>query len=135
MVRHKSFSTPAATLDEAVFDLESMDYDFYLFTDEDTGQDALVWRELGGTYRVQFADGLESSDGLSSVASIETEQVAAPELTVDEAQDVLDTDTLDWVFFRDASTGRARLLYRRYDGNYGLLVPANDADADGAPPT
>jgi hypothetical protein len=29
-----------------------------------------------------------------------------------------------FVFFRDPTTGRGSVLYHRYDGHYGLLVPA-----------
>jgi hypothetical protein len=28
------------------------------------------------------------------------------------------------VFFIDAATGRGSVVYHRYDGHYGLLVPA-----------
>jgi Sigma 54 modulation/S30EA ribosomal protein C terminus len=27
-------------------------------------------------------------------------------------------------FFRDATTGRGNVVYRRYDGHFGLLAPA-----------
>jgi hypothetical protein len=44
VVRHKTFALAVETVDEAVFELESMDYDFHLFTDIDGGQDSVVYR-------------------------------------------------------------------------------------------
>ena len=35
---------------------------------------------------------------------------------------------LVWVFFRDADSGRGHVLYRRYDGHYGLIVPVDAPD-------
>ncbi|MBO1414556.1 sigma 54 modulation/S30EA ribosomal C-terminal domain-containing protein, partial [Streptomyces sp. FH025] len=29
-----------------------------------------------------------------------------------------------FVFYTDTSTGRGNVLYRRYDGHYGLITPA-----------
>jgi hypothetical protein len=39
----------------------------------------------------------------------------------------LDTTLLPFLLFADPATGQARLLYRRYDGDYSLLIPMNDA--------
>lgn len=44
IIRHKSFTVAQQTIDEAVFDLETLDHDFFLFRDERTGADAVVWR-------------------------------------------------------------------------------------------
>jgi ribosome-associated translation inhibitor RaiA len=55
IVQHKSFATPAATIDEAIFDLESMDYDFFLFTEIATGRDGLVHRRHDGGYGLRSA--------------------------------------------------------------------------------
>jgi hypothetical protein len=37
------------------------------------------------------------------------------------------------VFFRNHDTGRANVVYRRYDGHYGLIVPADEPPPTAAP--
>jgi hypothetical protein len=48
-----------------------------------------------------------------------------PRLTVGGAQEWLDLTDDHFVFFVDAVTERGSVLYRRYDGNYGLIGPAS----------
>ena len=45
-------------------------------------------------------------------------------MTEDQAVTHLDLGGDPFVFFVDAGTARARVLYRRYDGHYGLITPA-----------
>jgi len=45
-------------------------------------------------------------------------------MTEDQAVTHLDLGGDPFVFYVDAGTGRGRVLYRRYDGNYGLISPA-----------
>lgn len=47
-----------------------------------------------------------------------------PELTVAEAMERLAADRETFVFFVNALTGRGNVIYRRYDGHYGLVTPA-----------
>ena len=50
---------------------------------------------------------------------------AAPRLTVREAAAALATaGTRQFLFFLNPEHGRGRVLYRRYDGNFGLLEAA-----------
>lgn len=49
-------------------------------------------------------------------------RVRPPVLTADQARERLDLTADRFVFYRAASDDRARVLYRRYDGCYGLLV-------------
>ena len=46
-----------------------------------------------------------------------------PTATVDEAIGQLEDGGQQFVFFADAETGRGNVVYRRYDGDYGLLTP------------
>ncbi len=127
IVRQKSFATPDATVDEAIFDLESMDYDFFLFTHAGTGADAVVWRNEDTSYGLRFA----SADGspveeVDTVEQVEIDDRGVPELTDEQAVESLDASGSPWLFYRSARTGRARILYRRYDGHYGQLTPATE---------
>lgn len=104
VVAHKSFAIDRATLEEAAFDMEVLDYDFFLFTDADDGRDKVVHREADG--EVHLA-------------------TEPPRETVDEALERLDAGGEPFVFFCAADTGRGAVAYVRYDGHYGLIRPAD----------
>lgn len=103
LVRHKTFATPTSSVEEAAWDMAQLDYDFFLFFDEADDSDA-----------VTFLD-----DGKTSVRHLSD----APELEVVAAVDWLNTSGDRFVFFKDLETNRGAVVYRRYDGNYGLLTP------------
>jgi hypothetical protein len=44
-------------------------------------------------------------------------------LTVAEARKQLDATGLPFLLFAEPTSGRGRVLYRRYDGHYGLVRP------------
>jgi len=104
-VRRKSFEPVRSTADEAMFDLEMMDYDFLLYTDAVSGTDSVVSRGGSKGYQV-------------------TALAQAAALTLVAAKEVLDLTDAPFVFFADVQTGRGNVLYRRHDGHYGLITPA-----------
>jgi ribosome-associated translation inhibitor RaiA len=104
VVAHKSFAIDRATLDEAAFDMEVLDYDFFLFTDADDGLDKVVHR---------------ADDGEVLCAA------NPPSESVDEALERLDAGGEPFVFFCAADSGRGNVAYLRYDGHYGLITPAD----------
>lgn len=104
IVAHKSFAIDRATLDEAAFDMEVLDYDFFLFTDADDGLDKVVYRDDDGEVRSAAHPPVES---------------------VDEALERLDAGGEPFVFFCADDTGRGNVAYLRYDGHYGLIRPAD----------
>ncbi|WP_438295526.1 ribosome hibernation promotion factor [Streptomyces sp. HUAS TT7] len=123
IVRHKSFSLPRQTPTEAVFDLEAMDYDFYLFTDAGSGRDGVVYRDTGaGAHRLATAGGPALAHHGAPGLTLST--VPVPSIGVAEAVERLDLTGLPFVFFSDSATGRGSVLYHRYDGHYGLITPA-----------
>ncbi len=134
IVRHKSVAPAWSTVEEALFDLRSMDYDFYLYADAATGADALVHRsvQVDGSYGdghvVRFVGG--SSDEVEATVpdTLQVDPHPAPVLDTTEARERLDAGHEPWVLFVDASTRRGHVLYRRYDGHYGLLVPLDEPD-------
>jgi len=122
LVRHKSFSIDELTPDEAVYDMEQLDYDFHLFCDLATGSDSLVERLGGGTYRLTRLQPAEVEPS-ATAAPVEISDVAVPHLSVDEAIERLDASGEHFVFFADLATNRGTVVYRRYDGHYGLIAP------------
>ncbi len=54
---------------------------------------------------------------------LETERIPIKPLTVTEAIDTLDSTPSGVVVFRNPETERVNVLYRRHDGNLGLIEP------------
>jgi hypothetical protein len=120
VVRHKTVKLVMETPIEAALDMELLDYDFYLFTDPATGQDSVICRNgirycmaqvAGAPGRVADVDG-----------PVVVNRRPAPVLTAGQAVERLETRNLDFVFFADPETRRGRVVYRRYDGHYGVLT-------------
>jgi hypothetical protein len=123
VVRHKSYGLAKLTPDEAAADMELLDYDFHLFTERSTSQDSVVYRS-GAGYRMAQAhpkpDRLGPMPGRFTVS-----EVPAPRLDLGEAETRLEAFGEPFLFFVNAATGRGNLIYHRYDGDYGLITPAN----------
>jgi putative sigma-54 modulation protein len=54
---------------------------------------------------------------------IETSQIAIKPMTLDEAALELDVSEHGFVVFRDSTSDRLSVLYKRKDRNYGLIAP------------
>ena len=54
---------------------------------------------------------------------IETNSLNVKPMTADEAALQLENDGSDFIVFRDGENGDLNVLYRRRDGNYGLVTP------------
>lgn len=126
IVRHKSFAPGASTVEEAIFDLQSMSYDFFLFVEAGSADDALVAQHEDGHFSVHFLDGGAATAVVPEGVTVDGH--AAPQTDIETAEERLDAGHEPWVFFRDADTGRGHVLYRRYDGHYGLIVPLDEPD-------
>ena len=122
VIRHKSFSLPRETPDEAAFEMDSMDYDFHLFTDAATGEDSVIYRAGPTGYRLAQVRPRGPAREPLAVPLTYSEQ-PAPRMSVAEAEERLEMTGLPFVFFTDSSSGRGSVLYYRYDGHYGLITP------------
>lgn len=56
---------------------------------------------------------------------VRTENYFVKPMSVDEAAMQMDLSQQDFLVFNNASTQTVNVLYRRKDGNYGLIVPQN----------
>jgi ribosomal subunit interface protein len=117
VVKHKTFGLVPMTVDEAAFDMEQMDYSFYLFVDADSGNDALVYRKDDGSLAVR---GDVTPAGETAVEV--TYEGAPASLDEQSAREHLDLAGEPFVFYADRDTGRGRVLYVRYDGHYGVIM-------------
>lgn len=122
VVGRKSFAIDPATPDEAAADMEQLDYDFWLFHDLASDADAVLERLPEGGYRLQRVCQADAEAGPVAIDLTVLPQ-APPEITLDEAIRQLDDSGQRLVFFVDPGTGRGNVVYRRYDGHYGVLAP------------
>jgi hypothetical protein len=122
VVRHKSVTPEELTLEEAVWDMTMLDFDFLLFREIATGHDTLLARRDGELVVSQVHPEAEHLAVDTIGARVDAREV--PELSVREAKEWLDAADEPFVFYANASTGRGNVLYRRYDGHYGLITPA-----------
>ena len=125
IVRHKTFAAGEIIPDEAAFDLELLDHDFYLFRNRETGEDNLIARRDDSRY--ELFEPSATCTLVDTAVTITHSAVRPPTLGTDEAIDLLDLGDLSFVFFVDPETNRGRVAYRRYDGNYGVIVPEEES--------
>lgn len=126
VVSHKTFAGALMSPEEAVFEMELLDHDFLLFTNATTAADNVVYRKPDGGYGLMF-DGEDPSRVSAYADSISVDPAPAPTLVFHAAIERLDADDEPFVFFIDATTGRGRVLYRRYDGHYGLIETSDES--------
>ena len=129
IVRRKSVVLQRATPLQAVAVMDRMDYDAHMFTDAETGEDAVVYRAGPSGLRLArqrhvFPPGWAWSSGASGPqVPLIVNSRATPTLTEPDAVRRACDHSLRLLFYTDPATGRGRLLYPRHDGNLGLLVP------------
>jgi ribosome-associated translation inhibitor RaiA len=124
VIRKKTYAPEEeVSIDEAIFDLDVLDHRFFLFTDESDGKPSIVYED-GPGIALRKLDGSSPPTG-GARASIDVNETPAPSVRVEEAIERLNVSDEPFVFFEDADTHLASVLYRRYDGHYGLIVPAS----------
>lgn len=123
-IAHKSYSLAALIPDEAAYEMEALDHDFYLFTDAATKDEAVVYRRDDGALGLRQMTPVPDRLERVAVAMI-LDATPAPTLSRNEATKRLDASGEPFVFYADAETGRGTVVYRRYDGHYGIIVPAD----------
>jgi ribosome-associated translation inhibitor RaiA len=121
IVREKSFALEPETREDAAADMDLLDYDFYLFSDADTGMESVIYRAGNTGYRLASAAPPPKHPSDRVTVSPQPGQ----RLSVAEARDRLELAGWPFVFFVDNGDGQASVLYHRYDGHYGLLKPAS----------
>lgn len=122
IVRHKSLALHHCNVDQAADLLEDMDYDFHLFTEVGTDQDSVIYRAGDTGYRLaqlQPASGSVADHTLPLTISPQP----APVLDTEEAIARMAFLAEPFLFYLDGERGRGAVLYRRYDGHYGLITP------------
>jgi len=125
IMRHKSYSLPTSTVDEAAVEMELLDYDFHLFTEEGTQQDSVLYREGPAEYRLAQVNPESADKPAPFELPLTISPQPAPRLTVEQAIERTGLLGLPFLFFVDTARDRGSVLYHRYDGHYGLITPAS----------
>ena len=124
LIRRKLFALEAETIDEAVYDLELLDHDFFLFINVDTDEANLVARRDGG-YRL-WQPHPDELPLVNVVAPVTCDPAVAPVCSVEEARALLalveNGERPAFVFFIDTGSGGGAVVYRRRDGHDGLIT-------------
>ena len=119
LMGRKTYSPRELTPEEAIFEMEMLDFDFHLFRDSVSGREAVVERVDGDGYSLSRLEpcNWDPPDGIA------LSDAPVPTLPIDDAISLFDMLERRFLFFVDVS-GHGSVLYRRYDGHYGLIVPA-----------
>ncbi|VEG56574.1 ribosome-associated protein [Mycolicibacterium aurum] len=124
VVRRKSFAMAPCTVDEAAAEMEMLDYDFHLFTEVGSGCAGVVYRRGSEGYRLALVTPTLAGDVAAFGGPVTISPHPVPCLSEDAAMERLALLDLPFLFFIEAAQGRACVLYRRYDGDFGLITPA-----------
>jgi hypothetical protein len=120
--RHKAYRLHAVSPCQAIAFMNAMDYDVLLYTDDQTGEDAVVYRSGPTGVRLARQRSMRPPATPTSVPlTVNAYRIAT--LTPAEATSRLVHGWLPFVFFTDRDTGRGNLVYRRYDGAFGWITP------------
>ncbi|MDZ4267707.1 MAG: HPF/RaiA family ribosome-associated protein [Mycobacterium sp.] len=124
ILRRKSYTMAACSVDDAVREMELLDYDFHLFTERGTGFASVLYRDGSTGYRLAQVIPVSPDQLAPFELPVTFSSQPAPCITVEQAAERLGLLGLPFLFFIDAAQGRANVLYHRYDGHYGLIAPA-----------
>lgn len=129
IVRHKSVTPARCGIDEAVADMNDLDYDVHLFTEAGTQQDSVLYRSGPTGYRL--AQVVPQPEALLAphAEQVTISDSPAPQYSVQEATARMAVWEQPFLFFQDTERGRGALLYHRYDGHYGLVEPAEATES------
>jgi hypothetical protein len=120
--RHKAYRLHAVSPCQAIAFMNAMDYDVLLYTDDQTGEDAVVYRSGPTGVRLARQHSMHPPATPTSVPlTVNAHRIAT--LTPAGATSRLVRGWLPFVFFTDRDTGRGNLVYRRYDGELGRITP------------
>lgn len=122
IARLKSFRLHAGMPCQAAAFLNAMDYDVFLYTDAETGEDAIVYRSGPTGFRLARQRTMHPPS-MPSLLPLTVNPRKIPILTPAQAAARLAEHWLPYVFYTDHRTHRGSLLYRRYDGDLGLITP------------
>ena len=124
IVRRKTFATRPLSVADAADEMELLDHDFYLFTEAESGLEAVCYHRDDGRLGVIGPRGIgwEGSEDADGIVREETRVSGATALQ-DAIAEMGELNHRFMYFINDAQD-RGNVIYLRYDGHYGLIEPA-----------
>ena len=122
VARLKTYRMHLGTPSQATAFMNAMDYDVTLYTDAETGEDAIIYR-AGPTGLCLSRQHSIRPPSLPVTLPLTINPRRVPQLAAVQAAHRLAEGWLPFVFYIDRRTRRGNLLYRRYDGDLGLIAP------------
>lgn len=122
--RRKTFAMAPCTVDDAIYEMELLDYDFHLFNEIATGAAAVVYRRGATEVRLALVDPTLADALAPYERNVTVSPHRVPCLRQEAAVERMDLMKLPFLFYIDAAEGRASVLYRRYDGDLAVITPA-----------
>lgn len=124
VVRRKSFALSRLTCDAAAEELDALDHDFLVFTELGSGQDSVLYRSgATGLRLAQVSPRTERLARGATVVALDPQR--APVLDTGQAVERLELSGAPFVFYVDRDRHRGSVLYRRFDGHYGVITPVD----------
>ncbi len=125
LVRRKSFAVGEMDTDRAYEEMELLDHDFYLYREIEPKVDAVIYHRDDGRIGVIGPVGVGWS-GEDELGFVREESRGPEPRSLDDVIAEMNELNHRFLYFTEAESGRGRVIYLRYDGNYGLIEP-NDA--------
>lgn len=130
VTRLKTYRLHVGVPCQAAAFMNAMDYDVTLFTDGETGEDAVIYR-AGPTGLCLSRQYTMRPPSLPVTLPLTVNPRPVPVLAAVQAAHRLADGWLPFIFYTDRHTRRGNLLYRRYDGDLGLIAPSRPGNDDG----
>lgn len=122
IARVKAYALAVCRPEVAAATMDALDFDIHLFTDQETGDQAVVHHAGPTGYRLVRLH--PAAPPRQTRLPLAVHPRPAPYLTATAAAVRLDHTGALHLFFAEPSTGCGYVLYRRYDGDYALLHAA-----------
>ncbi|MBC8364919.1 MAG: sigma 54 modulation/S30EA ribosomal C-terminal domain-containing protein [Actinobacteria bacterium] len=122
VVRHRTLAMHPMSLEEAADEMDQLDHGFYLFLDANHDLDRVVYRNGDGSLHVAPEVAGEDLPG-DTRPPIHSATLVLNHLPLDQAKALIDETDDPFVFFANPDSNRGQVLYRRFDGHYGLITP------------
>lgn len=123
VLRRKSYALGTETCDGAAAEMDLLDYDFHLFVESGTGQDSVLYHADDAGFRLAQLDPRPDDVARGSTPVMIS---LAPAIVTDLPGAIARLEVTGWpfVFYRDPDLRRGCVVYHRYDGHYGVIVPS-----------
>jgi ribosomal subunit interface protein len=123
VVRRKTFALGPMSVAEAASDLQALDHEFFLFVDEETGADSVIFRRDDGLLAVIEPRDITNTHQIDQGPMWQQSRFSEP-INLSDAIAEMDTLNHRFLYFENSCTARANVIYLRYDGHYGVIEPS-----------